>query len=224
MRRWRNAVLVELLVLGMTGCANPLHYGWAYVPLRNPHADMFRVPKGNIEYRQLKGPEEMAAAEGQMYQKGYVMVGYSNFFSPQVDFMAPANARRWGEDIGASAVLQTINGNHFLATFWAKPKTFVLGAYYSGNLSEGAHAALEKAFHFSGGVVVQSVVQGSPAFKAGLLPGDLLISMNGELIKSAETLDKMLRADAGSRATFVDWAMTKGKPQLVKVALNPLWK
>ena len=212
------------MALALAGCANPLHYGWAYVPMLDPHADMFQPPEGKIEYHQLKDLNAMAAAEREMYARGYVMVGYSNMLSPQPRMIAPGAARAWGTDVGASAVLQTFNGHHFLATFWARPKSFVLGAYYSATLPQGARDALTKAFHFRGGVVVQSVVQDSPAFKAGLLPGDLLISLDGKLIKTVAGLDAMLRADAGTRATFVDWSMRKGKPRLVEVALNPLWK
>jgi len=222
MKALRRLLLPLVLLMGPAGCANPLHYGWAYVPLHDPHDAMFQAPTGDVEYRQLKDVEAMAEAEREMYRKGYVMVGYSNMLSPQLEAIAPGAARNWAQDVGASAVLQTFGNRHYLATFWARPRRYVFGAYYDEDLPPAARAALAKALHFKQGVIVESVVEGSPAFKADVQPGDLLIALDGAWIRSADALDTMLRSDAGSGVTIIVWSMHEGAPRPVHVALNPM--
>jgi len=204
----------------LAACANPLHYGWSYVPLHDPHDAMFAEPGREIEYREVKDAEEMVQAEREYFRKGYVMVGYSNMYSPQLVLIAPGAARNWAERVGASAVLHQYGDGHYLATFWAKPRQFEFGAYYSDDLPPDARAALEDALHFTQGVIVRAVVDGSPAFDAGVRPGDLLISLDGQRIAGAAALDGMLRARAGSTVTLAVWSMQDGVPRPVPVALR----
>jgi len=224
MIRLRHLVFLAVSILWVTGCANPLHYGWAYVPLHDPKSEVFQEPPGDIEYRELEDMKAMVEAEREMYRKGYVMIGYSNMMSPQLEMIAPGAARAWGDKVGASAVLHTFGGGHYLATFWAKPKRFVFGAYYADDLPNDARAALKEALTFDQGVIVESVVENSPAFDAGVRPGDLLISLNSERITNAATLDRILRAREGTKVTFVVWSMREGAPRHVQVALNPMTK
>jgi predicted metalloprotease with PDZ domain len=57
------------------------------------------------------------------------------------------------------------------------------------------------------GIVIRSVVEGSPAEAAGFLPDDLIISVNGRMVTRAEIkeLKELFREKAGSdgRLTFV---------------------
>jgi membrane-associated protease RseP (regulator of RpoE activity) len=220
----RNAVLLMLPLLWLAGCANPLHYGWAYVPLHDPTSEIFQEPLGDIEYRELEDMKAMIEAEREMYRKGYVMVGYSNMMSPQLEMIAASASRKWGNQVGASAVLHTFGNSHYLATYWAKPKRFVFGAYYADDVPEDARAALRRALAFDQAVIVESVVEGSPAFDAGVRPGDLLISLNKERIANAAALDRILRTREGTEVTFVVWSMREGAPRPVQVALNPMVK
>jgi membrane-associated protease RseP (regulator of RpoE activity) len=224
MIRLRHMVFLAVSIFLVTGCANPLHYGWAYVPLHDPKSEMFQEPQGDIEYRELQDMKAMVEAEREMYRKGYVMVGYSNMMSPQLEMIAASASRKWGTQVGASAVLHTFGRSHYLATFWAKPKRFVFGAYYANDLPQDARDALRQALTFEQGVIVESVVEGSPAFEAGVRPGDLLISLNNERIADAATLDRLLRAREGTNVTFVVWSMREGAPRHVQVALNPMTK
>jgi len=218
----RGLVGAGAALLLVAGCANPAHYGWAYVPLHDPHAAMFAEPRGEIEYREVKDAKEMLQVEREYFRKGYVMVGYSNMFSPQLSLIAPGAARNWGERVGASAVLHQYGNGHYLATYWARPKRFVFGAYYSDDLPAEARAALKGALHLTDGVIVRAVVDGSPAFDAGVLPGDLLIALDGQHIAGASALDGMLRAHAGSKVTLAVWSMEEGVPRPVTVALHAL--
>lgn len=216
----RHAAFITVSLLLASGCANPLHYGWAYVPLHDPNSAVFQLPQGEIEYRELKDVNEMVAAERDMYRKGYIMVGYSNMMSPQLEMIAPGAARNWAEKVGASAVLHRFGNSRYLATFWAKPKSYVFGAYFSEDMPAEARTALKETLNSAGGVVVVSVVEESPAFQDGIRPGDLLIYMNDTRIESAAALDKLLQAEAGHEVEFLIWSMEEGAPRRVSVALN----
>lgn len=218
----RRLAGVGAALLLVAGCANPAHYGWAYVPLHDPHAAMFAAPPGEIEYREVKDAKEMLQVEREYFREGYVMVGYSNMYSPQLSLIAPGAARNWGERVGASAVLHQYGHGHYLATYWARPKQFVFGAYYSDDLPAEARAALKGALHLTDGVIVRAVVDGSPAFDAGVRPGDLLIALDGRRIAGTSALDGMLRAHAGSKVTLAVWSMEQGVPRPVTVALHAL--
>ncbi|MGA8049972.1 MAG: PDZ domain-containing protein [Burkholderiales bacterium] len=216
----RGLVGVGAPLLLVAGCANPMHYSWSYVPLHDAHDPMFAEPSGEIEYREVKDAVEMLRAEREYFRKGYVMVGYCNMYSPQLVVIAPGAARNWGEHVGASAVLHQFGDGHYLATYWARPREFVFGAYYSDDLPADARAALKGALHTTDGVIVRAVVDGSPAFDGGVRPGDLLISLDGQRIAGASALDGMLRAHAGSTVTLAVWSMEEGVPRPVTVALH----
>jgi len=105
----RAAVLTVVTAPWLAGCAsvNSLHYNWAYTPLHDAKSTAFQQPTGKIEYRELDSIEAMAEAERDMYRKGYVMIGYSNMMSPQLELVAARGARGLGEKYGASVVLNT---------------------------------------------------------------------------------------------------------------------
>jgi len=204
----------------LTGCAmTSLHYNWAYTPLHDAHSAAFRKPSHEIEYRQLDSFDAMAEAERDMYRKGYVMIGYSNMFSPQLEMVAASGARGLAEKYGASVVLNTFNGHHYLATLWARPRHFVLGAYFTDELPDDARAALKHFLHREHALIIQTVVDDSPAFKAGLLPGDLLMSLNGAHIRDAAAMNTLLRKHSGSDVTIMVWSMEDGSPRTVNVKL-----
>ena len=49
------------------------------------------------------------------------------------------------------------------------------------------------------GVEVARVEEGSPAEKAGIKPGDVLLSYNGENILGAQQLGRLVRGDTGRK-------------------------
>jgi hypothetical protein len=223
MKALRAAVLTVVTAIWLAGCAmTSVHYNWAYTPLHDVDSAAFQKPPHEVEYRQLDSFDAMAEAERDMYRKGYIMIGYSNMMSPQLEMVAASGARALGKKYGASVVLNTFCDHHYLATLWARPKHFVLGAYFTDELPEKARAALKLIQDTEHSLIVQTVVDDSPAFKAGLLPGDLLISLNGTTLQDVATMDKLLQQDAGSDVTIVIWSMEAGPPRPVTVALGAI--
>ncbi len=217
----RFMAIILVSVWWMSGCTS-LHYDWAYKPLHDAKSASFQKVQGKVEYHELEDIPAMVEAEREMYRKGYVMIGYSNMMSPMIESFAPSGARQLANSKGASVVLNTFGGTHFLATLWARPKQYVFGAFYTDDLSPTARAALKEILKFEQAVIVQTVVEDTPAFNAIMRPGDILISLNGKRIQDIVTLDKLLRTHAGTEVTFIVWSMEEGPPRPVKVALNPL--
>jgi membrane-associated protease RseP (regulator of RpoE activity) len=209
------------LILVLSGCANPMHYSWAYVPLHDAKSSVFQPAAKNIDYREVAdNADAIIEAESSMHRDGYVMVGYVNMMSPQPKMIGRGGAKKWGEKVGASRVLHAYGKGHYLATYWAKPKHFILGAFYKDDLPEDARVALKEGMDITGGVLVHSIVSDSPAFSAGIQPGDLLISLNGATIQNSAALDNMLKASQRTSVTFVIWSMLEGLPRPVEVALQ----
>ena len=228
MTRMRGAFIERAIFVAtvasvwMAGCASyeSLHYNWAYTSLHEVEDGPFQKSPREVEYRVLGGIEAMAAAEADMQRHGYVMIGYSHMLSPQIRSFADPGARALGRKHGASVVLSTYRGSHYLATLWARPKDFILGAFYTDDLPSEARGALDEVLGRPA-VLVQTVVDGSPAFDARVRPGDLLISLDDQPIANAKALDELLRARAGTVVTFVLWSMEDGPPRKVPVKLHP---
>jgi PDZ domain len=222
-RPLRALAAAVLAAAWLAGCASyqSLHYSLAYTPLVEVESGAFQEPPPEMEYRVLDSIDAMAATEADMQRQGYVMIGYSHMLSPQLRDFADPGARELGRKHGASVVLSTYRESHYLATLWARPKSFILGAFYSDALPSDAKASLDKVMGIQSAVIVQTVVDESPAFGALFRPGDLLIALDDQPIRSAAELDKLLTARAGTAVTFVLWSMEDGPPRKVRVKLNP---
>jgi membrane-associated protease RseP (regulator of RpoE activity) len=80
-----------------------------------------------------------------------------------------------------------------LATFWARARPPRVGIYYRP-LNEGERGAVQR----NGGVVVVAVVTGSPAEKAEILRGDIILRANGDDVQSPEQFGSTLQGATGS--------------------------
>jgi len=69
-------------------------------------------------------------------------------------------------------------------------------------------------------VLVEIVVTDSPAYYAGIRPGDLLIELNQERIASSEQLSGLLPSLRGQSAEMMIWSMNEGPPRRIGIDLN----
>ncbi|MEM7329301.1 MAG: PDZ domain-containing protein [Pseudomonadota bacterium] len=204
----------------VTGCANPMHSAWAYKPLHDAKSGAFQPAPKKLDYREFDSISGLAEAESELHRDGYVMIGYVNMLSPQPTFVGRGGAKKWGSSVGASHALHTFGGGHYLATYWAKPKHLPLGAFYSDQVPEDARNAVETVFNHRDAVIIDVVAIDSPAYHAGMQPGDLIIQVNDEAVSSSQDLSALLREQSGQTSTFTVWAMLEGGPRNVVVELN----
>lgn len=220
MRKLLSVGILGLFIATFGGCANPMHSAWAYKPLQNAKSGAFEKAPKKIDYREFDSIDGLAAAEVELHQDGYVMIGYVNMFSPQLTFVGRGGAKKWGSSVGASLALHTFGGGHFLATYWAKPKHLPLGAFYSDDVPEDARVAVERVFDHRSAVIVDVVALDSPAYYAGMQPGDLIIEVNEQSVTSSEDLSAILSEQSGQNSTFTVWSMLEGDPRTISIPLN----
>lgn len=220
MRKLLSIGLAGLFVASVAGCANPMHSAWAYKPLQNAKSGAFETSPKKVDYREFDSIDGLAAAEVDLHREGYVMIGYVNMLSPQLTFVGRGGAKKWGSSVGASHALHTFGGGHYLATYWAKPKHLPLGAFYSDDVPDDARLAVERVFEQRAGVIVDVVALESPAYYAGMQPGDLIIEVNDQSVTSSEDLSAILRARSGEESTFTIWSMLEGTPRRISITLN----
>ena len=106
--------------------------------------------------------------------------------------------------------------NDYDATFWVKRDTskIILGIN-PGPLSQTQRHELQR----NSGLVVVTVVNGTPAFQANILEGDILIKINDEELIEPSTMAAQVEKYAGRMVTFQ--ILRDGQPKSVQVALRP---
>jgi putative serine protease PepD len=71
-----------------------------------------------------------------------------------------------------------------------------------------------------GGVVVQSVMRGGPAAKAGIMPGEVIVSVAGQSITTTDVLSSVLATLRPSQTVPVQVLTPSGKLRTVQVTLG----
>ncbi len=205
------ALALIALSTALFGCPTP--YAMSYRAVVDPDSPTLAREEG-IEHRWV---DDMNAASAEMYRAGYVMVGYSDMIGTHISPIAPPAAKNWGRTLEASKVLQYQHGQRYLATYWRPAKGFVLGAYY-----DDPPEKTRSAIGTDAGVMVQEVVQQSPAAAAFLSPGDLLLRLDDDVIAGAHWLDAELGRRAGKRVVFTVWPIRGDGLKQVAVELGGL--
>lgn len=98
------------------------------------------------------------------------------------------------------------------AVFFAPLPPSGLGVSF-GSLSQAQQTTLGSAV----GLAVRTVRQGSPAFLGGIIPGDILISINGQAVYNRETLKNTV-AQGGDTATV---ELLRGNARIQKAITLP---
>jgi S1-C subfamily serine protease len=114
------------------------------------------------------------------------------------------------------AIPYSVDRNTFYASYWAKrdPNKIRLGVNYIP-LSDELRHKLER----NTGVQAVIVVRGTPAFKANILEGDVLLKLNGKDIVDVPSLSADIIKMAGQQVTF---DLLRGdQPRSIAVTLNP---
>jgi S1-C subfamily serine protease len=66
-------------------------------------------------------------------------------------------------------------------------------------------------------VVVTGVAAGSPAGRAGLLPGDVIVSVNGQTVQTPTELTSLLQKSAPGDDVAIKWRDTSGRLHAISV-------
>jgi hypothetical protein len=100
------------------------------------------------------------------------------------------------------------------AIFWRKLKPGVLGAYFVP-IPDNLRSQLQR----NSGALITAVVDDSPAFKANLLRGDVIIEMANEPVATPQQLFDLIRANAAQTVPIT--LIRGGAIKVLHVHLNP---
>ena len=114
------------------------------------------------------------------------------------------------------AIPYNVARNTFFASYWVKqdPNKIRLGVRYAP-LTREVSQRLER----NTGVIAQIVMRGTPAFKANILEGDVLLRIGGSDIVDPSGFAEQLKQFAGQNVT-ID-IMRADQTRSINVTLNP---
>ncbi|UXI69938.1 PDZ domain-containing protein [Tahibacter amnicola] len=191
--------LFALLCLLLSGCATVTRHSvepGAHEPAAARHftAVPGRDPAALADLRAAPAPEQTevlagtqpAADEASLATKGYVLVGNSHF-GPQDGDPASAIAEQ-ARRVGADRVL-------------TYPPGITIAAYYVRlRLPFGAtfrDLSASERRQFNGGVRLGDIVGDSPASRANLLSGDVVLTIDGKAVENRAAFQSQLREKMG---------------------------
>ena len=142
----------------------------------------------------------------------------------------------YGEVIGINVAIVSTSGSYAGIGFaipindakkfidsTVKGKKFTSGTPWLGVRLQVLNEKLEKKFKVDSGVLITNVEEGSPAKKAGLLPGDIILQVDDKVIKTIdEILNVILSRNVGD--TIKLKINRDGKELIIEVKLSSLEK
>lgn len=192
---------IVVVVLIMAGCAGVNSYEKFYKPLGDPAKleDVELLKPG--QEPQVVRTTSLAGDIKNLRSKQYIAVGSSSFNGRYEDErMIKAQAARVGATIvlvhavstqgHAAAPQQRFDQ---VAVFFVRSTKKLKFGVAVMDLTPEQRASLDR----NSGAVVDIVMENSPAFNANILPGDVILEINGvSVLNAKQAVDLMLGADA----------------------------
>jgi hypothetical protein len=206
---WRPCAVALLLLLA--GCAagpNAIFTPPAPKPLPPEETGAYETVTGRepdlvADLRAEPPPAEPEISEGRSFAaeakrlraQSYMHIGTSHFRADDPE--ARAKAMRQGQRVGADRVI----------VYPAREGELMVAYYVRFKLPFGAtfrdlHADEKNRLGTTGGVAIGSVVNNSPASRANLLTGDIVLKCDDEDITDRQDFQNRLRAKAGHPVTL----------------------
>lgn len=197
----RMPVLLALLLLAGCATAPPRGITEPAAPGSRYVVEPGREPERVAELRAAPAPASPTLEDGgnrggdhrRLAAKGFVSIGTGYFPGPEAE--ARAAAIEQGQAVGAEQILfhapVAEHGDEWVAIYYVRFQ-LPFGATFR-DLREGERRITAGA----GGVVLGSIVGGTPASRANLLSGDIVVKCDGKAIADRSAFQAMLRSRAG---------------------------
>ena len=172
------------------------------------HSQYKDTISGVVPYT-VPNPTQVSTVNTSGTVNSYGSAGYaSGTYSGQSTIVTPGGSTTY-------AMPYSVSRNDTLATFWvhSDPSKIRLGVNY-GPLPEPIRVKLQR----NTGLVVLSVIRGTPAFSANILRDDIILKIAGEDVIDQTSFDKQVTKFEGQR---VEIELMRGDaPKTVAVTLN----
>lgn len=149
-----------------------------------------------------------------------LVVVYGHFMPPAgttLDVLPLARRAASQQAAGGGNAMRFVTGTlgpeDQLATYWGKTRPAILGI-----VSRPLDAPERARLHRQDGILVETVMSGSPAAAAGLVPGDVVVAIDGRALADPRAVPEIVSALAGQRVD-ID-LIRNGSPLSVTVQLN----
>ena len=126
---------------------------------------------------------------------------------------AAGAASRGSSPLPARFVSGQLGPDDQFATYWGRTRPPILGI-----VSRTLNAQEQSRLGRKDGIVIQTVINGSPAEVAGIAPGDIVVAINGQALTDPRAVADLVTSLAG-RVVSVD-LVRAGQPLSVAVQLN----
>jgi len=153
----------------------------------------------SVTEHELRWTGQLYHADIVLYQADYLSstTAAATLFRPGIAVTVPVTTDRYGH----------------AATFWRKARPSRFGVRVAA-LPDDLRTSLER----NTGVLVRLVVDDSPAFRANILPGDVLVGIDSVEIESPRDFTRKVDAFAGKRCNVV--LIRNGEERLIPVKMN----
>jgi len=214
------------------GCASTLSmwHDKSYVPVLDANDPEVQPHKGKI--KDFYEVADMKLNADRLYSKGYLLLGYSKFTHTVIPNFSDKYALMYGEQLGAECLMQEppkkISNDvyAYTVTFWARGRNYPFGGYYN-DMPEDTRIFFPDSLRefLDGGmpVMIEAVVNNSPAAHAGINQGELIAGINGQPLKGAEDMDQRLIDNSNQTIDMQVWGpngLRTTDVQLGKVSNN----
>ncbi|MGH8174028.1 MAG: PDZ domain-containing protein [Rhodanobacteraceae bacterium] len=162
-----------------------------------------------------------AADQRKLSAQGFLQIGTAHFPANAAD--AREDALHQGRNVGADQVIvyppaasasSAASANELTAAYFVRFKLPFGATFRDLN-------ATEKQAMKARGVRIGSVVNGTPASKANLLAGDIIVSLDGKPVANRGEFQSMLRANAGHAVTLGVVRNGETLNRMVRLGLTP---
>lgn len=155
--------------------------------------------------------------EDRLGMQGLVRVGVGQYTSAFTAAAAPAPAQERARSLGADLALVYPPAAESAAT---RVAYYVRMALPFGATFRDLDAA-ERQRVGSGGVQLGSIVGGSPASRANLLPGDLVVAVDGAAVQGRADFQRLLQWRSGCRVRLDLWRGATRLQREVRLGVAP---
>lgn len=216
-------VFLGLMLLVLAGCGRMVREDGGNAPIASRFVAEAGLDAGRIATLRATPPAEtqfqpgkqLDADEDRLGAKGYVRVGVGYYRDSSADI--PRDAQDQAKQLGADQALiyapDSADGEIRVAFFVRM--TLPFGATFR-DLNESETQAVG-----GNGVQLGSIVGGSPASRANLLAGDIVLKVNDTIVLGKKAFQQLLRSRAGQRVTLVVWREGRTVSKMVRLGVPP---
>ena len=228
-----NKYFFIVLIFFIYSCATVNPYAQFYKENPNfPHEEAY--PTENVQIIRAENVENISL---DLYTQGYDLIGVSGFNGEQEDeSSAIAHAKMVGAEIVVLsrefAQTQLTTSGYYGNAFWAVPiqeeilrfeqsASYFRKVPFSGKLgirTSNLNINQKKELETNTGVFIKVVILDTPADKAGLIPGDVILKINNQRVNNNDSLDDIL-ASLNSSSLDLE-IIRKNKIRVLKINLN----